>query len=162
MSIKVIAIDFNNDKHASDMLFLLDHYAQDPMGGGEALSSYTKENLAKELAKLSHAFAFIAYAEGEPAGLITCFDGFSTFACKPLVSIHDIAVHSDFRGRGISQKLLHAVEEVALEKKCCKLTLEVLQGNQIAKNAYKKFGFCAYELDPKMGKAEFWQKTLKS
>jgi hypothetical protein len=40
------------------------------------------------------------------------------------------------------------------------VTLEVLEGNQIAKNAYIKFGFAGYELDPKMGKALFWEKPL--
>ena len=47
-----------------------------------------------------------------------------------------------------------------IKKNCCKITLEVLEGNTIAKNAYKKFGFMGYELDPKMGKAMLWEKSL--
>ena len=57
-------------------------------------------------------------------------------------------------------KILAKVEEVARERKCCKLTLEVLEGNKIAQNAYRSFGFEGYELDPKIGKAMFWQKIL--
>jgi ribosomal protein S18 acetylase RimI-like enzyme len=53
------------------------------------------------------------------------------------------------------------VEKLAQEKGCCKLTLEVLEGNEIAKNAYTKFGYSGYELEPEMGKAIFWQKKLK-
>ena len=162
MTIALENIDFTDPKHEKDMLFLLDHYAKDPMGGGKPLAEDVKKNLAKALSKLPHAFAVIAYADAEPAGLITCFDGFSTFACKPLISIHDIIVHASFRGYGISQKLLEAVEGIARDKACCKITLEVLEGNEIAKNAYRKFGFEGYELDPQMGKAEFWEKSLKS
>jgi ribosomal protein S18 acetylase RimI-like enzyme len=162
MTIALENVDFTDPKHEKDMLFLLDHYAKDPMGGGKPLAEDVKKNLAKALSKLPHAFAVIAYAGAEPAGLITCFEGFSTFACKPLISIHDIIVHASFRGYGISQKLLEAVEGIAHEKACCKITLEVLEGNEIAKNAYRKFGFEGYELDPQMGKAEFWEKSLKS
>lgn len=161
MNIELIDVDFKNPKHADDMITLLDHYAQDPMGGGNSLSMNAKKNLANELSKLPHAFAVITYADDKPAGLITCFEGFSTFACKPLISIHDIIVHTDFRGVGISQKLLEKVEEVAIAKGCCKITLEVLEGNTIAQNAYMKFGFAGYELDPVMGKAMFWQKVIK-
>ena len=38
------------------------------------------------------------------------------------------------------------VEEIALERNCCKLTLEVLEKNYIAINSYKKFGFNQYQL----------------
>ena len=69
-------------------------------------------------------------------------------------------VVNDFRGLGISQLMLAKVEELGKEKGCCKLTLEVLQGNEVACHAYIKFGFDAYELDPKMGKALFWQKVI--
>ena len=40
------------------------------------------------------------------------------------------------------------------------MTLEVLEGNEIAQHAYRSFGFAGYELDPRMGKAMFWQKKL--
>ena len=56
--------------------------------------------------------------------------------------------------------MLEAIESVAVERKCCKLTLEVLEGNHIAQHVYKKFGFAAYELDPKMGQAMFFEKKL--
>jgi ribosomal protein S18 acetylase RimI-like enzyme len=56
--------------------------------------------------------------------------------------------------------MLEKVEAVAKDRGCIKLTLEVLDGNQTAKNAYVKFGFAGYELDPVMGKAGFWDKAL--
>jgi len=36
----------------------------------------------------------------------------------------------------------------------------VLEGNRTAQAVYKSLGFTGYELDPRMGKAMFWQKPL--
>ena len=160
MKIDVFTLNYQDSQHDQDMLFLLDDYALDPMGGATALTQTVKDNLASELAKLPHAFSVICYVDGKPAGLANCFYAFSTFTCKPLINIHDLVVSSEFRGLGISQKMLQHVENIAIQKGCCKVTLEVLEGNQIAKNAYLKFGFAGYELDPQMGKALFWEKPL--
>lgn len=139
---------------------LLDCYATDPMGGGTPLSTEVRESLVMELAKLPHAFSVIAYVNDKPAGLVNCFEGFSTFSCKPLINIHDVVVLREYRGHGISQKMLAKVEEIAKEQNCCKITLEVLSNNDAAKAAYEKFGFSAYELTPAAGTAMFWQKKL--
>ncbi len=137
-------------------------YATDPMGGGKPLSEEVKNNLAKELSKHPHAFSIISYVDGVAAGLVTCFELFSTFSCKPLINIHDVIVLEQFRGNGLSHKMFKKVEEIAISKGCCKLTLEVLEGNEIAKSSYIKFGFSDYQLDPKMGTALFWQKILEN
>jgi ribosomal protein S18 acetylase RimI-like enzyme len=158
MKIEVKIADYLNDQHAKDIGHLLNIYAEDPMGGGAPLSDLIKENLAKELSKVPHAFSVICYVNGQPAGLINCFEAFSTFKCKPLINIHDIVVVSEFRELGISQRMLAKVEEKAKDMGCCKITLEVLEGNEVAQKSYIKFGFDGYELDPKMGKALFWQK----
>ena len=160
MSTEVLVVDYLDPQHATDMEYLMDCYASDPMGGGEPLSQEILASLAGELANIPHAFSVICYVGGKPAGLVNCFEAFSTFKCKPLVNIHDVVVVKTFRGQNISQLMLAKVEQVAKEKGCCKLTLEVLEGNTIAQNAYLKLGFSGYELDPKMGKAVFWQKEL--
>lgn len=160
MDIEVLRADYLDERHARDLVHLLNAYALDPMGGGIALSPPVQQNLAGELARLPHAFSFICYVDSQPAGLINCFEAFSTFSCKPLINIHDIAVLGDFRGLGLSQLMLTEVEKIAREKGCCKITLEVLEGNVVAKNAYEKFGFDGYELDPSLGKAMFWEKPL--
>ena len=56
--------------------------------------------------------------------------------------------------------LLKEAEIIAKEIGSCKMTLEVLEGNKAAQSAYSKYGFRGYELDPKMGKALFWEKVL--
>ena len=139
---------------------LLDAYASDPMGGGKPLTREVLNGVAGELARLPHAFSVIAYVETRPAGLANCFEMFSTFRCQPLINIHDMLVLPEYRGRGISGKILEKVEEIAVRKGCCKLTLEVLSGNAAAMAAYEKFGFNSYELDPAHGQALFWQKWL--
>lgn len=160
MTTEVIIADYTNPQHADDLVTLLNNYAKDPMGGNEPLPEYAKQNLATELNKLPHAFSVICYIDDKPAGFANCFEAFSTFACQPIINVHDLAVNADFRGHQVSQKLLQKVEEVAVEKNCCKVTLEVLEGNQVAKNAYLKYGFKPYQLDSKNGNAMFWQKKL--
>ncbi len=161
MNINVVVADFSDEKHKKEIPMLLDHYARDPMGGGNPLTDTVKENLADALAKLPHAFSIIAYVDGVPAGLVNCFEGFSTFACRPLINIHDVVVLKEFRGKGISRMMLEKVESIAKAKNCCKITLEVLSNNETAKSAYRNFGFAGYELDPTAGSALFWQKSLQ-
>ncbi len=74
--------------------------------------------------KLPTAFSLIAYVNEQPAGLINAIMGFSTFKCQPLINIHDLAVIKTYRGQGISQALLSKLEELAVNKGCCKITLE--------------------------------------
>lgn len=160
MNIEVLTADYNNARHATDLVYLLNSYAMDPMGGEAALPQAVQQSLASELAKIPTAFSVLCYVDNKPAGLVNCFTGFSTFKCKPLVNIHDVTVFKDFRGLGLSQRMLKKVEQIARERGCCKLTLEVLEGNEIARNAYLKLGFDSYELDPAMGRALFWQKLI--
>lgn len=160
MNIEVIKADYFDENHAKEIRLLLDSYASDLMGGGVSLDSIVKNNIVNELSKLSYAFSLIAYSEGTPVGLTNCFESFSTFSCKPLINIHDLIVVENYRGNGISQIMMKKVEEIARDKGCCKITLEVLSGNEVAKSAYKKFGFAGYELDPSAGSALFWQKQI--
>lgn len=157
---EILLADLSNPVHANALVFLLNEYAKDEMGGGEELCEHVKLNLVNELAKRPGIYAVLAFVDHQPAGLAICIEGFSTFACKPLLNIHDLAVVPAFRGKGLARKLLNRVEALAQELGCCKLTLEVLQGNQIAKAAYVSFGFAGYELGNASGKAEFWQKKL--
>lgn len=160
MSIEIRRVDYNDQQQGQELVDLLNGYAQDPMGGAEALSESTQANLVNALKEVPHAFSFIAYVDGKPAGLINCFEGFSTFKCKPIINIHDVTVQKAFRGLGISHAMLEAVQAEAKHRGACKLTLEVLEGNTVARHSYESFGFAGYELDPAMGKAEFWEKAL--
>ena len=152
--------DYRNNHDAAHLVEALSAYASDPMGGGSGLSDYAAQNLPKALADLPHAFSILMYVDGKLAGLANCFEAFSTFACRKLVNIHDFVVLSDFRGMQLSQHLMGAIEAEARKRDCCKLTLEVLEGNKVAWNAYLKFGFESYELDPSTGRALFLEKKF--
>ncbi len=160
MKVNIMQVDYSHSKQAEDLIYLLNCYANDPMGGATPLSEKVKRNLVKTLSELPHAFSVICYVDEKPAGLINCFESFSTFQCKPLVNIHDIIVTDKFRRHGLCQKMLSRVEMIAKGKGCCKITLEVLEGNKTAQKSYQNYGFSSYELDPEMGSALFWQKVI--
>jgi ribosomal protein S18 acetylase RimI-like enzyme len=166
LTLRVCRVDYADPAHAEALVNLLDAYAKDPMGGGEALSDFAKAHLVSSLAVRPQAYSVLAFAlrEGEsaerPAGLVNCIEGFSTFACLPLVNVHDVAVLPDYRGHGVGEKMLVLAEAIARERGACKMTLEVLQGNAGAARLYRRFGFDNYQLDPAMGQAQFMQKLL--
>lgn len=157
---QIVRADLSNQSHADAIIYLLNEYARDIMGGGEDLSSFVKTNLISALQKRQGVHIVLAFIEDKPAGLANCFEGFSTFACKPLLNIHDITVTPEFRGRGLSKKIMAKVEDIAREIGCCKVTLEVLEGNKIAQALYSACGYAGYSLDAAMGNALFWQKKL--
>jgi ribosomal protein S18 acetylase RimI-like enzyme len=156
----IVIADLSLPAHAEAVVYLLNEYAKDEMGGGTELSDYARQNLIPELKKRSTIYPILAFIENTPVGLAICIEGFSSFTSKPLLNIHDIVVAREYRGQGISRKLLAKAEEIATSLGCCKLTLEVLEGNKVAQAAYRSYGFEGYELDPKTGKAMFWQKKL--
>lgn len=157
----LIQADLTQPEHAQAYLKLMSDYASDPMGGGEDLSDYAKQHLIGALLKRNDVFIVLAFKNKQPAALITAIEGFSTFSCKPLLNIHDVIVFKDFRGQGLTGLLFGEIEKIAKSRDCCKMTLEVLEGNEIAKNAYRKQGFSGYQLDPEFGHAVFWTKSLK-
>ncbi|OZI38931.1 GNAT family N-acetyltransferase [Bordetella genomosp. 1] len=159
--VTITEADFHNPAHGAAIVALLDEYATDPMGGGAPISAHVRANLIGELARRPNAHALIAWdATGAPCGLAISFEGFSTFACQPLLNLHDFMVSSRARGQGVALKLLDALEGLARRLGCCKITLEVLEGNEPARKLYLKAGYADYALGGDTGAAQFWQKKL--
>ena len=81
--LKIRLADFSepNGKDGQVALNLLATYALHPLGGGEALPLYAKENYAKEFAKRDILRAFLAFElnedgiEGEAIGLCNTVEG---------------------------------------------------------------------------------------
>ena len=163
VSLRLCRADYSNPAHAQALVNLLDGYARDPSGGGEPLSDFAKTNLPAALQARADMFSVLAFDDaqgGQPVGLINCVEGFSTFACRPLVNIHDVVVAASHRGQGIGEQMIVLVEQLARERGACKLTLEVVAGNAPASRLYHRIGFENYQLDPRMGNATFMQKWL--
>ncbi len=158
--VQVVPADYANPAHAAALVELLDAYARDPMGGGHGLSDFARANLVPALAVRPQAFSVLAYVGAQAVGLVNCIEGFSTFACKPLVNVHDVVVIGSHRGQRVGEHMLALVEQIARARGACKLTLEVLHGNAPAHKLYRRVGFANYQLDPAMGQAEFLQKWL--
>jgi len=160
MTPKYFIADYQNAEHAESVVELLNSYANDPMGGGEPLSAHVQASLVSQLANFPGAFSVLCKLESEYVGLANCLTGFSTFAAMPLINIHDLMVSASARGQGLSQGLLSFVESEAQRRGCCKVTLEVLEGNPVAISAYRKFGFLPYSLDAQTGDALLMQKKI--
>lgn len=160
MTIEVVLADYRDSAQAAALVELLDGYARDPAGGGTPLSAQVRAELPAALAARPQAFSVLAYDDGQPVGLINCVEGFSTFACRPLVNVHDVVVAPSHRGQRLAQRMLEKVEQEARARGACKLTLEVLSGNVSARKAYEREGFADYQLDPAFGSAMFMQKKL--
>jgi ribosomal protein S18 acetylase RimI-like enzyme len=82
--------------------------------------------------------------------------GLATFAARPLVNIHDLAVLPEACGRGVGRRLLEHVEAQARARGCGRLTLEVGDRNETALRLYRAFGFG----DGAGGATRFLQKRL--
>ena len=158
--ITILPVDFSKPSDQDAFWNLLNAYAIDIMGGGTPLDASIRTRLLHDLSQNKQALNYIAYDTNIPVGLVNCFLSYSTFYAAPLLNIHDLVVLPSHRGKGISKLLLKTVEDKAVELGCCKLTLEVLEGNQVARKVYNRFGFQSYELDPAAGKALFLEKLL--
>jgi ribosomal protein S18 acetylase RimI-like enzyme len=132
------------------------------MGGSEPLSDFAKQHLVAAMAARPGIFSVLAFDDSAalPVGLVNCVEGFSTFACQPLINVHDVVVLASHRGQRIAEQMLALVETIACERGACKLTLEVLSGNAGARKLYTRLGFDDYQLDPATGVAQFMQKWL--
>jgi ribosomal protein S18 acetylase RimI-like enzyme len=160
IALEIRPVDWLKSDESHAVVEVLNSYASHVVGGGVPLSSEVRANLANELSKRPHAIVLLAWSEGHAVGLVIAFEGFSTFACRPLINIHDLAVLPKFQCRGVGKALMATIETEARRRGCCKLTLEVLEHNQHARKLYEAVGFASYQLDPTTGRALFLEKKL--
>ena len=131
------------------------------MGDGKPLDPDVRAQLIAGLRRHPTTLIFLAFDGDQPIGVAVCFIGFSTFAAKPLINIHDFVVLPTSRGKGIGRHLLEAIETKAKELGCCKLTLEVMDKNHQAVRLYQAAGFERYALQEEAGAAIFMSKPLQ-
>ena len=141
MSIETVQARLDDVAHADAVLTVLDSYARDPIGLGRPLSADVRTRLVPELEKRANALILLAFDGATPVGLANCFFGFSSFAARPLLNVHDLAVVPERRGQGIGRALLREAERHAREAGCCRMTLEVQEQNARARGLYRSFGF---------------------
>lgn len=137
----VVEADLHEPAHQRAIIDLLEEYAREVKGNGFAFSDALRQQLISGLQAHPARHVLLASDESRFVGIAVCFVGFSTFAARPVLNLHDLAVTADYRGRGVGKALLHHVEEKARQLDCCKITLEVRYDNDVAKHLYRKVGF---------------------
>jgi ribosomal protein S18 acetylase RimI-like enzyme len=147
-------------EHQRAVVAMTAAYALDVMGNGGPLPPDVLARLVPALREHPTTLVFLAYVGREPVGIATCFVGFSTFAARPLINVHDLSVLGEYRGRGIGRALLEAVERKARERGYVKVTLEVQHGNARARRVYEAAGFTHALYDTDAGGALFYSKCL--
>jgi len=145
MPIEIRTADLSDEADGRAVVTIIDSYARGPGGQNETLSEAARARLVPGLRDHPAAFVLLAFRAGEPAGIAVCVWGFSTFAGKPLVNIHDLAVLPEHRGAGIGGELLAEVARRANERGAGKVTLEVHDTNHGAKRLYERHGFGPWE-----------------
>lgn len=139
--VRVVEADLERPEDRRAIVMLTDAYARDPMGDGAPLPEGVRDALVEGLRHHPTTLVLLAWAGTEPIGIATCFIGFSTFAARPLLNLHDLALLPAYRGQGVGRLLLQAVEERARALGCCKVTLEVAERNEVARKVYERAGF---------------------
>lgn len=160
MAYLVVEADLARAEHQREVLALTEAYALDVMGNGGPLPPDVRERLIPELRRHPTTIIFLAYLEGKAVGIATCFLGFSTFAARPLINVHDLAVLPEYRARGIGRSLLEAVERKARDLGCAKVTLEVQENNARARRMYEAAGFAQAVYGDTTGGSLFYVKPL--
>lgn len=160
-ALNVIEADFTDPQQAEAVAALVNVLALETPPG-DPLPDAVLKAMPAGLAAMPTSIVLLARRANQYAGVAVCFCGFSTFSAKPLINIHDVAVHPEHRRQGVGRALMQAVESKAIELGCCKVTLEVDQDNQAAKQLYADLGFVGQTNAEAPSAALFWHKRIAS
>jgi ribosomal protein S18 acetylase RimI-like enzyme len=139
--IEISEADLTDTRQVSQLVDILDAYAREPAGGSAPIPAEVREKLLTGLQHVANAIVLLAKRHNQAVGAAVCFLGYSTFAARPILNIHDLAVLPQHRGNGIGHALLAAVDRRARTENCCKVTLEVLETNRGARRLYADVGY---------------------
>ncbi|MFB0515225.1 MAG: ribosomal protein S18-alanine N-acetyltransferase [Candidatus Neomarinimicrobiota bacterium] len=98
---------------------------------------WPREAFEEEIEQGDIGFGMVAEEEGLIVGFL------SGMIVSDEFHLHNIAVHPDFRGRGIGRGLIEAVESFCRKSDFKRILLEVRKDNEIARHLYQSMGFKA-------------------
>lgn len=159
-TVEILEAELANPEHAAAVLSLVEQFTSDPMGGGAKLPQDARAALIPGLAAHPTTVIFLAYQDNTAVGVAVCFIGFSTFAAKPLINIHDLFVQEAARGRSVGRDLIEAITEKTRSIGGCKVTLEVQSNNHRAQAVYFAAGFEKAVYEEAAGTVMFLTKPL--
>jgi len=96
---------------------------------------WSRRAFQSELTENSYAHYFVARHNGEIVGYV------GMWTILEEAHITNIAVHPDFRRKGVGRRMLLAMFEEAKRYGCTRMTLEVRVSNYSAQALYKELGF---------------------
>lgn len=96
---------------------------------------WTKAAFLSELLENDRAHYLVARADGKPVGYV------GIWLVADEGHITNVAVHPDYRSRGVGRRLMEAITELARRKGARRLTLEVRKSNIRAQRLYESLGF---------------------
>ena len=82
----------------------------------------------------------LAYVDSTVVGFALFFHNFSTFLGRPGLYLEDLFVLPEWRSRGIGQRLLAHLAELAVERGCGRMEWTVLDWNEPALRFYERMG----------------------
>lgn len=98
---------------------------------------WPKEAFEEEIERGDVGFGILAEKEGLIVGFLT------GMAVVHELHLHNIAVHPDYRGKGVGKGLLEAADNFCRSHDLRRILLEVRQDNEIAQRLYLSRGFVA-------------------
>lgn len=95
---------------------------------------WSKDSFKKELSN-NLAKYFVAKVDGKVVGYV------GIWFVVDEGHITNVAVHENYRGKKIGDKLIKELVQVCKDNKIVSMTLEVRASNIVAQNLYRKYGF---------------------
>lgn len=107
----------------------------------ESDKTKAKEFIAERLT-LSDSRIYVAEnSDKNIIGFVQLYPIFSSTRMQRLWLLNDLFVNKEYRGKGISKRLMQAAKELCKETNACGLLLETAKSNIIGNQLYPKLGF---------------------
>lgn len=85
--------------------------------------------------------ALLAEKDGQAVGMLTYLSLYSSWRGRPALLIHDLFVREQARGLGAGKALVTRLADIARERNCCRVDVNVLDWNERARAFYAALGF---------------------
>ncbi|MGE5475411.1 MAG: N-acetyltransferase family protein [Bacteroidales bacterium] len=89
--------------------------------------------------------ALLAEHDGRAVGMLTYLSLYSSWRGRPALLIHDLFVREQARGLGAGKALVASLRDIARQRGCCRVDVNVLDWNDRARAFYASLGFAHNE-----------------
>jgi GNAT superfamily N-acetyltransferase len=89
--------------------------------------------------------ALLAEHDGRAVGMLTYLSLYSSWRGRPALLIHDLFVREEARGLGAGKALVASLGDIARQRGCCRIDVNVLDWNDRARTFYAALGFAHNE-----------------